>query len=106
MKKLVVLILFSYSFLCEAQNYNYNDPYLNHGFWFQQPVQPTINYQYNINNGNFNGYGYNPALEFGRSLGNLLVTVRNNRWHRKQRKRRNRINNNRHNHHHHHNCYN
>lgn len=111
MKKLVVFILLGYCINSEAQNYNNNNYNNSNGydpsFWFQQPQQPVLNYQFNTvysssgNNGNYNNYNsYNNnfvARDFGRSLGNLIISIQNNKRRKRNRNRnRNRnYNNNR-----------
>ena len=96
MKKIFLIMFVCYLHNAEAQNYYTNSNGYDHSFWFQQPQQPVLNYQYNTvyNTGNgCNGYNYNfAAREFGRSLGNLIVSIKQNkRW---KRNRRNNIRNN------------
>ena len=89
-------MLVCYLHNAEAQNYYSNSNSTDLSYWYHQPQPQVLNYQYNTvyNNGNACvGNNYNlAAREFGRSLGNLIVSIRTNkRW------KRNRRNNCRHN---------
>tara|TARA_R110002012_G_scaffold13629_1_gene57901 strand:+ start:7179 stop:7520 length:342 start_codon:yes stop_codon:yes gene_type:complete len=94
MKKLFLIVLVCYLHNAEAQNYSNNYGNYDNSFWFEQPQQPILNYQFNNiynNGGNCNRYNSNiAAREFGRSIGNLIISIQNNK--RRKRNRRARSN--------------
>ena len=94
MKKLFLVILLSYFYSSEAQNYNsnvyYSSNYNNQSYWYAQPQQPVYNYQFNSNYSNCNSHMGNDnmvARELGRSLGNLFVAIQKNKRIKRKRKR-------------------
>ena len=101
MKKVFLIILLSYFYSSEAQNYNsnfyYGSNYNDMSYWYVQPQQPVFNYQFNTNHIHGNScvsYDNMVARELGRTLGNLIVTIQRNKRLKRQRKR---YRNNRHN---------
>jgi len=100
MKKVFLIMLVCYLHNAEAQNCNGNNWYNtnDYSYMFYQPQPPVLNYQFNNiynNGGNCNGFNNNfAARQLGRSIGNLIVSIQNNKRMRKQRRR---YRNNRHN---------
>lgn len=83
-----------YFYNSQAQNCSgnlyYGANYNNMFYLYAQPQQPVLNYQFNTTQVYGNtcmNYDNIVAREFGRSLGNLIVAIQNNKRLKRQRKR-------------------